>query len=166
MNVLTTDELLNYCVEENRRWREWFEKNRSALDLPSDIAGTKNVREVVLHILAVELRYSERLLGKDPVTDYTDLPVGSVDELFAIATTSEKNFREFLAEAQDNDRHWQEVLTFPTRTGGVLSASRRKIFVHALLHGVRHWGQLATFLRQQGHKQDWPHDFIFSKVMQ
>jgi uncharacterized damage-inducible protein DinB len=166
MNVLTTDELLNYCVEESRRWREWFEKNRSALDLPSDIAGTKNVREVVLHILAVELRYSERLLGKDPVTDYTDLPVGSVDELFSTATTGEKNFREFLAKAQDHDRHWQEILTFPTRTGGVLSASRRKIFVHALLHGVRHWGQLATFLRQQGHKQDWPHDFIFSKVMQ
>jgi uncharacterized damage-inducible protein DinB len=136
------------------------------LDLPSDIAGAKNVREVVLHILAVDLRYSERLLGKDPVTDYTELPIGSVDELFSTATTGEKNFREFLAKAQDHDGHWQEVLTFPTRTGGVLSASRRKIFVHALLHGVRHWGQLATFLRQQGHKHDWPHDFIFSNVMQ
>jgi uncharacterized damage-inducible protein DinB len=164
MHALTTHELLNYCAEENRRWHEWFQKNPDALDLPSDIAGTKNVREVVLHILAVELRYSERLLGKDPVTDYNGLPVASVDDLFCTATTSEKNFRKFLAKADDND--WQEVLTFPTRTGGVLSASRRKIFAHALLHGVRHWGQLATFLRQQGHKQDWPHDLIFSKVME
>jgi uncharacterized damage-inducible protein DinB len=166
MNIITADELLNYGAEENRRWHEWFKGNPAALDLPSDIAGTKNVREVVLHILAVELRYSERLLGKDPVTDYNQLPIASVDELFSAATTAEKNFREFLAKAQDNGPHWQEVLTFPTRTGGVLSASRRKIFVHALLHGVRHWGQLATYLRQQGHKQDWPHDFIFSSVMQ
>jgi|SRR5205807_1110411 len=166
MLALTTDELLNYCSEENRRWREWFLKNPAALDLPSDIAGTKNVREVVLHILAVELRYSERLLGKDPVTDYNQLPAGSVDELFSAASSSEKQFREFLAKAKDSDPLWQEVLTFPTRTGGVLSASRRKIFAHALLHGIRHWGQLATFLRQQGHKQDWPHDFIFSQVMQ
>ena len=165
MHALTTDALLNYCAEETRRWREWFEKNPGSLDLPSDIAGTKNVREVVLHILAVELRYSERLLGKDPVTDYNQLPTGTIDELFSTATISEKQLREFLARAKDDDAQWQEVLTFPTRTGGVLSASRRKIFVHALLHGVRHWGQLATFLRQQGHKQDWPHDFIFSQVM-
>jgi uncharacterized damage-inducible protein DinB len=166
MHAITTDELLNYCVEEDRRWHEWFQKNPATLDLPSDIAGTKNVREVVLHILAVELRYSERLLGKDPVTDYNELPLASVDDLFATATTSERNFREFLAKAKDDAVHWQEILTFPTRTGGVLSASRRKIFAHALLHGVRHWGQLATYLRQQGHKQDWPHDLIFSKVMQ
>ena len=163
--VLAAQELLDYCCEENRRWHEWFKANPKALDLQSDIAGTKDVREVVLHILAVELRYSERLLGRDPVTDYSELPIGSVDELFSTATTSEQLFREFLAKAQNDDQQWQEVLTFPTRTAGVLRASRRKILVHALLHGVRHWGQLATYLRQQGYKQDWPHDFLFSKVM-
>jgi uncharacterized damage-inducible protein DinB len=36
---------------------------------------------------------------------------------------------------------------------------------HALLHGVRHWAQLSTYLRQKGYKQDWQHDFIFSGVM-
>jgi uncharacterized damage-inducible protein DinB len=56
-------------------------------------------------------------------------------------------------------------LTFPTRTAGTLTASRRKIFIHALLHGVRHWAQLAACLRQQGYKQDWQHDFIFTGVV-
>jgi hypothetical protein len=31
----------------------------------------------------------------------------------------------------------------------------RKIFIHALLHGVRYWAQLSTHLRQKGYKQDW-----------
>jgi hypothetical protein len=44
-------------------------------------------------------------------------------------------------------------------------ASRRKIFIHALVHGVRHWAQLSTYLRQKGYKQDWQHDFIFSGVI-
>jgi hypothetical protein len=30
---------------------------------------------------------------------------------------------------------------------------------------MRYWAQLATFLRQQGMKQDWIHDFLMSKVM-
>lgn len=166
MNFLTADELLNYCSEENRRWHAWFKQNPGTLELPSDIAGTKNVREVVLHILAVELRYAERLVGKDPVTDFGELPTTPVDDLFSTAAASDRLFREFLGNAKDDATQWQKVLTFPTRTGGVLSASRRKIFAHALLHSVRHWGQLATYLRQQGHKQDWPHDLIFSTVME
>ena len=71
--------------------------------------------------------------------------------------------RKFVRQADDSE--WAKVLTFPTRSAGALSASKRKIFVHALLHGMRHWAQLATFLRQQGHKQPWQHDFIFSDVV-
>ena len=32
-------------------------------------------------------------------------------------------------------------------------------------HGVRHWAQLSTHLRQKGYKQDWMHDFIASGVI-
>jgi uncharacterized damage-inducible protein DinB len=48
----------------------------------------------------------------------------------------------------------------PERTVG-----RKKIFIHALLHGVRHWAQLSTHLRQNGYKQDWMHDFLASGVI-
>ncbi len=163
MYALTPDELLNYCVEETGRWREWFKSNAAALDVATDIAGSKNVREVVLHIAAVELRYSERLL-EQPVSEYDQLSSRTVDELFAIFIRSQDYMREFLSQAQDAD--WEKVIPFATRSAGTLTASKRKIFVHAYLHGVRHWAQLASFLRQQGHKQDWYHDFLFTKTMQ
>jgi uncharacterized damage-inducible protein DinB len=163
MYALTPEELLNYCAEETSRWRDWFKSHSEALDLSTDIAGSKNVREVVLHIAAVELRYSERLL-EQPVTDYDQLSTRTVEDLFAVFARSQDYMREFLSQAQDAD--WEKVMTFPTRSAGTLTASKRKIFIHTYLHGVRHWAQLASFLRQQGHKQDWYHDFLFTNVMQ
>ena len=53
------------------------------LDVPLSIALAKNVREFLLHIFAVELRYAERLEGL-PITDYETLATGSVAELFGI----------------------------------------------------------------------------------
>lgn len=162
MRGLSFGELLDYCAEETQRWGDWFRKNPAALDLTTDIAGTKNVREVVLHIAAVQMRYAERLLNL-PITEYETLNSKGADELFAVAHKSFEDFRSFAVAANDPD--WDGQLTFPTRTGGSLTASRRKIFIHALLHGVRHWAQLSTYLRQQGYKQDWQHDFIFSNVL-
>jgi len=162
MRGLSFGELLDYTSDETNHWRDWFTKNPKALDLPCDIAGTKNVREVVLHIVAVQMRYAERLLNL-PITEYDELGSKSATELFTLAHKSAEDLRSFAVAANDAD--WDGTLTFPTRTAGTLTASRRKIFVHALLHGVRHWAQLATFLRQQGYKQDWPHDFIFSAVL-
>jgi uncharacterized damage-inducible protein DinB len=162
MYALTTDELLDFASGENHRWHEWFKQNPATLDLPIDIAQAKTVREVVLHILIVELRYSERLLDKK-VTEYNEIPTDDIDRLFATSAQSKANFRRFLAQTSEYD--WRQVLTFPTRTAGTLSASKRKIYVHALLHGMRHWAQLATLLRQQGYKQNWAHDFIATNVM-
>ena len=162
MRGLSFGELLDYCAEETVRWGDWFKKNPAALTLPTDIAGARNVRDVVLHIVAVQMRYAERLLDL-PITEYETLSSKSADELFALAHKSFEDFRSFAVAANDPD--WDGQLTFPTRTAGMLTASRRKIFIHALLHGVRHWAQLAAYLRQQGHKQDWQHDFIFTSVL-
>jgi len=122
----------------------------------------KDVREFLLHIFAVELRYAERLAGS-PVTEYESLPTGSVRDLFAIGEKARGLYRQYLAGATDEDL--ASVQEFPTRTAGVLRASKRKMFAHAMLHGVRHWAQLATALRQKGHGTDWGHDFLFSDVM-
>lgn len=162
MRGLSFGELLDYCAEENNRWRDFFKQHPDALDLPADIAGTKNVREVVLHIAAVQMRYAERLLNM-PITDYATLQSKSGPELFTLSRKSLEDLRSFAIAANDSD--WDGLLTFPTRTAGELTASRRKIFIHALLHSVRHWAQLSTYLRQKGYKQDWQHDFIFSGVI-
>src|SRR5437867_4577759 len=162
MRGLSFGELLDYSSEETNRWGDWFKENPAALDVPTDIAQAKTVREVVLHIVAVQMRYAERLLNL-PITEYEALNSKSADDLFALAHKSAEDLRSFAVAANDAD--WNGVLTFPTRTGGTLSGSRRKIFIHALLHGIRHWAQLATLLRQQGYKQDWQHDFIASSVI-
>ncbi len=162
MRGLSFGELLDYCAIETRKWGEFFKKNPAALDLPCDIAGVKTVKELVVHIVAVQSRYAERLLAQ-PIREYDPFLVMSADELFAEAHKSAEDLRSFAVAANDPD--WDGILTFPTRSAGTLSASRRKIFIHALIHGIRHWAQLATDLRRQGYKTEWQHDFLMSDVI-
>jgi uncharacterized damage-inducible protein DinB len=162
MRGLSFGELLDYSAEESNHWRDFFQQHPDAMDLPCDIAQTKTVRELVLHIVVVQMRYAERLLNM-PITDYAKLEGKSGEELFALGRKSLEDLRSFAIAANDAD--WDGMLTFPTRSAGELTASRRKIFIHALVHGVRHWAQLSTYLRQKGYKQDWQHDFIFSGVI-
>ena len=156
-------ELMHYTDAETRRWREFLEQHPDALDLEVGIAGAKDIRGLVLHIFAVELRYAERLLGA-AVTPYEQLPPGSLKEIFSIGDSARQKIRQYLAQATDADL--RTVLTFETRTAGTVSSSKRKIVAHVLLHGTRHWAQVATALRQRGYKQDWPHDFIFTDAME
>ncbi len=160
--LLSADELLRFCFAETQRWRDWLTANEKLLDLPIDIAQAKTVRDLVLHIVAVDLRYAERLLG-EKVTEYEELPTSTPAELFSTADCAREKLEAFLQKATDAE--WNQVLTFPTRSAGTLSSSKRKIFIHTLLHGMRHWAQLATYLRQQGHKQPWAHDFLLSDVI-
>ena len=171
MRGLSFGELLDYSAEESNHWRDFFKQHPDAMDLPCDIAQTKTVRELVLHIVVVQMRYAERLLNM-PVTEFETLASrlgegkpgqGKGEELFALSRKSLEDLRSFAIAANDAD--WDGTLTFSTRSAGELTATRRKIFIHALLHGVRHWAQLSTYLRQKGYKQDWQHDFIFSGVM-
>jgi uncharacterized damage-inducible protein DinB len=129
MYALSPEELLNYCSEETTRWREWFRANPAAGGLAANIAGSGNVREVVLHIAAVELRYAERLL-EQPATDFAQLASQTMDEVFSIFARSQDYMREFLSQVKEED--WGKVITFETRSAGTLSASKRKVFVHAV----------------------------------
>ncbi|HKR29932.1 MAG TPA: DinB family protein [Terriglobales bacterium] len=160
--LLSADELLGFYFAETQRWRGWLAANQKLLDLPIDIAQAKTVRDLVLHIVAVDLRYAERLLG-EKVSDYEELPASTLAELFSTADRAREKLERFVGQA--NDAEWDQVLSFTTRSAGTLSSSKRKIFIHTLLHGMRHWAQLATYLRQQGHKQPWAHDFLLSDVI-
>jgi len=165
MNGVGFTELMRYTDVETTKWRTFLSSvGPSVLDVPIDTAGQKDVRGVLLHIFAVELRYSERLLEKTEVTAYEQLPTGSLDELFGIYRRARENFETWLANTHEQDL--AKVLTFKTITAGTLSASKRKILIHALLHGVRHWAQMANTLRIRGHKQDWMHDFLMTDAME
>lgn len=157
-------ELLDWNESERKKWRAWFEHQPAAvLDVPVQIAQTKNVREFLLHIFAVELRYAQRL-NREEISSYESLPQGSVAELFAIGEGAGAGLRKYLDGT--TDEQLRSVQEFQTRTAGTLRASQRKIFGHAMLHSVRHWAQLATALREAGYETKWGKDFLMSEVME
>src|SRR5277367_3394033 len=159
--VLSASELMQWNDMTAQRWKALLAANPEALDLPCDVYGSGTVRRLVRHIVAVELRYSERLSG-EPVTPYEQVPEGPAEELFAIHDLTINRFRHLLAEESIN---WDEMLEFTTISAGKRSATRKTILFHAFLHGIRHYAQLATLVRQHGIKPDWPMDFLFMGML-
>ena len=151
------EELLAYTEEESLRWKQFFRAYPQALDLPLDIAGS--VRELVKHIFAVELFFADLATGKK--ADPNQATATTLDEIFALGEKAASVYRDFFLRA--TPEQWAEKLEL-SRIG--VRASRRKMVVQALTHSMRHWAQIATFLRQQGFKQDWHHDFLLSTAME
>lgn len=156
--ALSCDDLLGYNRALAEKWQRWFMPNEAALEAPCDIMNTGTVRLLVQHIFAVELRYAQRLLG-DEITQYEQLPIATVAELFAIHTQAAEKYAQFLKIA--TGPMMDEVLEMQTRSAGMVRASRRTVFVHALLHSVRHWAQLATIVRQAGYPALGWQDYLF-----
>jgi uncharacterized damage-inducible protein DinB len=160
--ALTASELLEWNDETAQRWKALLAKHPEALDLPCDVYGAEHVRGLLRHIFAVETRYAQRLSG-EPVTPYEQIPDGSADLLFGLHDAAVAKYRKLLADPLVD---WQEKLEFTTVSAGTQSATRKKILLHALLHGIRHYAQLATLARINGIKPDWAMDFLFSGAME
>ncbi len=162
MTGISFAELLRFEEQETEQWRRFLQKQGpAALDLPVELAG-KTVRELLLHIFAVEMKYGERLAGA-PLTNLDQLKPASLDELFAISATAHRHLRTVLQSASEPDL--EATITFPTLSAGQQTASKRKVLAHALIHSLRHWAQLTTEMRKRGHKTDWHHDFLFTDAM-
>lgn len=160
--AFTFDQLLTYTDGETARWREWFAAHPDALDVAYGDGRLATVGQLILHIFAVELRYTERLEGHQQVTAYEELEANGVDELFAIGDRARKALRAYLATMTDDDA--RTVLTFQTLTAGTLTASKYKIASNVFLHGIRHWAQVAATLRSAGYRDQWGHDMLLSPL--
>jgi uncharacterized damage-inducible protein DinB len=151
--------LLAYTGGETRRWFDWFEAHpAAALDVPIGEGRTATVRGMLIHIFAVELRYAQRLLG-EPVTPYESLLSNSLHDIFTISGDARNKMEFYLASATSDDLN--KSLTFETISMGTLKASAATIVAHYFIHGIRHWAQVATALRQAGYKDQWAHDVLF-----
>lgn len=157
MEILTAEELLAWNDTTAQRWRALLESNPEALNVSCDVRGSSNVADLLQHIVAVELRYAERLCG-EAVTEYADVSKDSVAALYATHDRAMEKFRRLLKHPA---YPWEEEIDLKTRSEGTLLATRRAVFAHALLHSVRHYAQLATLLRHHGVVADWPMDFLF-----
>jgi uncharacterized damage-inducible protein DinB len=153
--------LLRYTDGETRRWHDWLAAQSPAvLEEPMGEGRLGTLRGVLLHIFAVELRYAQRLTD-EPVSTYESLPHDSLDAIFGIGVEARRKLAAFLATNPDLDRE----LTFETLTAGTRSASVRKIVTHSVIHGIRHWAQVATVLRQRGYPTQWFHDILLSDAL-
>jgi uncharacterized damage-inducible protein DinB len=152
-------ELLAYTADENRRWKEWFQKHPQAMDLPCDIGGSPTVHHLLLHIFTADSYFAHRVLGLAS-PDFKTLSHSTIGELFAITEKASEMLCEFTNSARPED--WNEVTPLGFRD---CKATKRKMMAQALLHGVHHRAQLATLLRQHGYKQDWVHDIVLSDVI-
>ncbi len=155
--------LAAYVDGETERWREWLESAPAgALDLPLGPGADGTVRTLVKHIFAVELRYAQRLVG-EPVSGYEELADGTAAELWEIHRTAASLRDRFLREATPEGL--DRVLVSDTRKLGRIEARAHTVVVHTLVHGIRHWAQVATVLRQHGHGGLWEHDWLLSPAV-
>lgn len=162
--AITFRELLDYTRVETGHWHRWLAAQPAAvLELPVGTGRTATVRGLIHHIVVVERRYVDRLRG-EPITSYEDVPSDSLAVLFATFADTRSRLDAWLGGARDADL--ARIMEFQTLSAGTRTASARKVIVHLLLHGIRHWAQLATALRQQGYATDWPHDILMSDALE
>ncbi len=159
--ALSYVELLAYTGEETRRWRVYFDLNPKALDV--SIGGErKDVRGLLTHLFVSEYRWGQQLVGEPP-TPADSFKPQNIDEIWAIYATARKRLETWLAGATAADL--AQILTVKTASAGDVTVSKRKILTHTLIHGIRHWAQIATALRQGCFVSGWSHDFLFSPAL-
>jgi uncharacterized damage-inducible protein DinB len=157
--TLPLEWLILYADGESRKWREFFRANPQAMDLKTDIAHGASVRDLLAHIFVVEYLYTQRIAGA-PESPVDELTKRAAADPFAMGEQAHAWYRDFLA--QSDDAALGRKMIFQTLSAGQQSATRRKMFVHALLHSMRHWAQLATLVRQNGYTAPGRHDFMFT----
>ncbi len=153
--------LLELTSTEHHRWHDWFEEHPEAWTVPFATGRMATVGGVVQHIFAVEMRYTQRLLDQE-VTTWEEFKQTSIEEVFDLGDYARSQLVQFLTTAAEKEL--DKVLTFQTLTAGTVTASKHKIASNIFLHDIRHWGQIATVLRQHGFADQWPHDFLLSSV--
>jgi uncharacterized damage-inducible protein DinB len=159
MNELTRPyrDLLAYQLGETRRWLAWLDERPAALAVRVGEGRIATVRDLAAHVITVDLRYGQRMNGL-PVTGVEALLDASWPEVAANAERAAALLDAWLERATPADLDREHA--FQTLSAGTLTATARSVVMHTLVHGARHWAQIATSLRQQGWRQDWRHDYI------
>ena len=160
--ALSFEVLLEYTSIEHHRWHDWFEGNPATWEIPFASQPMDTIGRVVNHIFGVELRYTQRLRDEE-VSDWPELFAHtSIEDVFALGDNARAMLVDYLSNAAEQEL--DRILTFKTLTAGMVSASKHKIASNIFLHGIRHWAQIATALRQSGHATRWPHDMLLTDI--
>jgi uncharacterized damage-inducible protein DinB len=157
--ALTAQDVLKWYEATSENWRKFLAENPAILAIPCDIANAKTVAEFMQHIVAVELRWAERIV-RTAETPFEQVAFDSVDVIYATHDHATEIFKQALAA----DIDWNQIIEFQTRTYGGARATLKTIYFHALLHTIRHYAQLGTLVRQHGYKFTSPGDYLLMGV--
>src|ERR1700692_40411 len=156
LTALTAEELIAWNDATAERWFSFLAATPSLLETPCDIHDADTVGKFLQHIAAAELRHAERLSGS-PISDYGSVTYATVADPQATHTRTIALLRSLLA---DPTIDWAAEMEFTTLTAGRRRCSRRAILFHAMLHGIRHYAQLATLVRHAGFTPNIPGDYL------
>jgi uncharacterized damage-inducible protein DinB len=157
MTALTAEELIAWVEHTTTGWRSLTANHPEILAFSCDVRESSSIAELLQHIVAVELRYAQRLNGI-PETSYDQIGLNPTQDLFPAHDQAITLLRQALS---DSHTDWEQEIDFATRSAGTLHATRRTVLVHLLMHSIRHYAQLATLVRQHGIQPGWPMDFLF-----
>ncbi len=159
---LSIEELLHYTDEERRRWEAWFRENgEELLKMPIGDRGESTAGALILHIFGPELRYIQRMRG-EMLTEYRGRASDRIDQVFGFGLETRKAMRAFVRDAKRED--WTRMFNLEI-SGRDIHASMRKIVLHALMHEIRHWAQMARIMRERGFTPPGDHDLLFSSAL-
>ena len=116
---LSATDMKAWVEKTSQKWKQLLDAHPEALALPCDVAGVSAVAGLLQHIVAVELRYAERLKGI-PETSYDQVSFGSTEEIYATHDRAMALLHEVLA---DHSYDWSVDLEFSTRTAGALTGT-------------------------------------------
>src|SRR5579863_4617876 len=123
MVAITGTELQEWVEHMSRGWKRLIAAHPEILAFPCDIRETRSVAELLQHIVAVELRYAERL-NEIAETPYESVAFDSVEAIYA---THDRAMELLRAVMDRDDVFWGQVTEFKTRSAGTLRASRRTV---------------------------------------
>ncbi len=100
---LSGSEVLQWADESAAKWFALMEEQPEILALPCDIMNVQSVAQLMQHIVAVELRFAQRLIGHE-ITPYEQIPYGSVAKIAATHKQAHALFEELLKQP---DYDWE-----------------------------------------------------------
>jgi uncharacterized damage-inducible protein DinB len=162
--AITLEELLAWNLEASNFWKAWLDANPTVLGLPCDIGRAKTVQEFVRHIWAVDLFWARRIAGL-PELDREKTPAGPLNVLFDLHLEGVRILRSLLDDPAF-DWEFKLSLNAPFLPEEKRTPSRRKATAHLLLHGPRHWAQMATLVRVAGFPTGFFGDLLISSALE
>ena len=161
---VSLEDLLADYEATSARWEVFFIANPGAALVPTDIAGSKNIGELVWHIYAASFRHAQRLLGEE-VSEVESLgAVHDIPAAFSLKDAAAGKVRQFLETATESTL--EEPFEYRSQiTQRLISGTKRKLCLHIMVHAIRHWAQIGTQVRLAGYPPGWPQDIVFSEVI-